>query len=228
MSNIKTATSFNDNLIAILPRLRAYAILLTRDRALADDIVQDAAMRALKNQAQFQEGTNFSAWMHRIVRNCFINEWRVKQRTPVSVDAMTVELHGTNASAEDVILLHELSKALNDLPSEQAEALILVCAGGLSYEEAAKVQGTALGTLKSRLFRAKAYLAEVVDYDGPAPVTQQDSNAASNIIARKLGVPGITLSGVRTNGVKEDSATKPRRTAQLRQRPFDTDDNQPR
>jgi RNA polymerase sigma-70 factor (ECF subfamily) len=159
---IKATHDFNDQLIALLPRLRAYAVMLSRNRVLADDIVQDAVMRALQAQHQFQPGTNFSAWMHRIVRNCFINEMRVTKRTPVSSEDLSGELYASNTDADDLILLRQLSDAMVTLPQAQQEAIILVCAGGLSYDEAAEVQGCAIGTLKSRLFRARSFLAGVV------------------------------------------------------------------
>ena len=147
--------TFRELLIDVLPRLRPYAITLTHDRALADDLVQEAAVRALAAQHQFTMGTNFSAWMYRILRNEFINWTRQSHRKGVSIDQLPETLVSYAERQEDHVLVHELGRALSQLPRTQSEALILICASGLSYEEAANVMNCSIGTIKSRVWRAR-------------------------------------------------------------------------
>jgi RNA polymerase sigma-70 factor, ECF subfamily len=145
--------SFHDQIIAILPRLRVQALALTRNRAAAEDLVQDSICNALSAQDSFIPGTNFAAWMHRILRNRFISNLR-KRRDTTDIEDVPASTFSSDASHEDRLALKELSRALTRLPSEQREALVMVVVHGMSYECLAAATGCAVGTAKSRVFRA--------------------------------------------------------------------------
>ncbi len=152
-----TTTVFHDQVIAILPKLRVQALALTRNRAAAEDLVQDAVCNALSAQATFIPGTNFPAWMHRILRNRFISNLR-KRRDTTDIDDVPQSVFATDAPHEDRLALKELGAAMNRLPSDQREALVMVVIHGMSYEALAQATGCAVGTAKSRVFRARRQL----------------------------------------------------------------------
>lgn len=167
------AHDFHGLLVALLPKLRVQALALTRNRASADDLVQDAVANALAAQDSFTPGTNFAAWMHRILRNRFISTLR-KQRETTDIDDLPMSAIAVGAAHEDRLVLKELSKALSKLPSDQREALFMVVLQGLSYEEVAEATGCAVGTAKSRVFRARRQLqvwlnGEERSIEGPQP-----------------------------------------------------------
>ena len=147
------AKQFHDQVIAILPKLRVQALALTRHRASAEDLVQDAVCNALSAQDSFIPGTNFAAWMHRILRNRFISNLR-KRRDTTDIDDVPASVFATDAPHEDRLALKELSKAMNRLPADQREALTMIVIHGMSYEALAEATGCAVGTAKSRVFRA--------------------------------------------------------------------------
>lgn len=164
------STSFHDQVIAILPKLRVQALALTRNRAAAEDLVQDAVCNALSAQDSFIPGTNFAAWMHRILRNRFISNLR-KRRDTTDIDDVPASAFASDAPHEDRLALKELGKAMTRLPSDQREALVMVVVHGMSYEALAEATGCAVGTAKSRVFRARRQLeawlmGDVGDRDG--------------------------------------------------------------
>jgi len=146
---------FQDQLIAFLPKMRVWALALTRNRAAAEDLMQDVATKALVARDGFIPGTNFSAWVHRIMINHFISGVRNK-REFTDMDNMP-ELP-VPAAHEDRTALRELGWALNRLPADQREALYMIVLQEKSYEDAAEVTGCAIGTLKSRVHRARLQL----------------------------------------------------------------------
>jgi RNA polymerase sigma-70 factor (ECF subfamily) len=148
---------FHGELVALLPKLRVQALALTRNRAAAEDLVQDAVANALAAQDSFTPGTNFAAWMHRILRNRFISTLR-RQRETTDIADLPMSALSVNAPHEDRLVLKELSRALDRLPTDQREALFMVVLHGLSYEEVAQATGCAVGTAKSRVFRARRQL----------------------------------------------------------------------
>lgn len=148
---------FHKQLVALVPKLRIQALALTRNRAAAEDLVQDAIANALAAQESFTPGTNFAAWMHRILRNRFISTLR-KQRETTDIEDLPSSAFAVSAAHEDRMVLKELSKALGRLPSDQREALFMVVLQGMSYEEVAEATGCAVGTAKSRVFRARRQL----------------------------------------------------------------------
>jgi RNA polymerase sigma-70 factor, ECF subfamily len=151
------ALVFHDQVIAILPKLRVQALALTRNRAAAEDLVQDAVCNALSAQDSFIPGTNFAAWMHRILRNRFISNLR-KRRDTTDIDDVPSSVFATDAPHEDRLALKELGQAMTRLPADQREALVMVVVHGMSYEALAQATGCAVGTAKSRVFRARRQL----------------------------------------------------------------------
>ncbi|MFT8353682.1 MAG: sigma-70 family RNA polymerase sigma factor [Gluconobacter japonicus] len=149
--------TFHDQVIAILPKLRVQALSLTRNRAAAEDLVQDAVCNALAAQNSFIPGTNFSAWMHRILRNRFISDLR-KRREMTDIDDVPAANFASPATHEDSLALKDLSLALSRLPADQREALVMVVIQGMSYEALAEATDCAVGTAKSRVFRARRQL----------------------------------------------------------------------
>ncbi len=148
---------FHAMLVALAPKLRIQALALTRNRAAAEDLVQDAVANALAAQDSFTPGTNFAAWMHRILRNRFISTLR-KQRETTDIEDLPMSAFAVSGAHEDRMILKELSRALGRLPADQRDALFMVVLQGLSYEEVAQATGCAVGTAKSRVFRARRQL----------------------------------------------------------------------
>ena len=146
---------FHDQLIARLPQMRIWALALTRNRAAAEDLVQDTATKALLAKDRFVPGTNFGAWTHRIMTNHFISGVR-KQRMTTELDD-TMELPVAPAH-EDKLALRELAHALDRLAPDQREALFMIVLHENSYEDAAAIAGCAVGTMKSRVHRTRAML----------------------------------------------------------------------
>src|ERR1700750_2923480 len=145
----------HDQLISFMPKMRVWALALTRNRAAAEDLVQDVATKVLLAQNCFIPGTNFSAWVHRIMINHFISSVRSK-REFTDMDSMPDV--PVPAAHEDRTALRELGWALEKLPPDQREALFMIVLQEKSYEDAAVQTGCAIGTLKSRVHRARIQL----------------------------------------------------------------------
>lgn len=154
-----------EQLIALLPRLRRFAFSLTGSRYDADDLVQSACERALKNLHQWQPNTRLDSWMFRITKNIWIDTWRSRKAQGRSVDLeeadYAVDNYGdTNDEARDT--LRRVTLAMQNLPDEQRLALTLVSVEGLSYKEAAEVLDIPVGTVMSRLAHARRKLHEFI------------------------------------------------------------------
>ena len=151
------------SIIEQLPHLRAFAVLLSHDRSLADDLVQEAAVRAIAHADQFQPGTNFKAWITTILRNSYFNV--VRQRSRVApMSALGPDNEPTiSGGQEEQLDLRDFERAFGCLPHAQREALLLVGASGFSYEAAAEVAGCAVGTMKSRVARGRTQLTRILD-----------------------------------------------------------------
>lgn len=164
--------AFQERLVALLPDLRKHAMFLARDRAAAEDLVQGAAANALAAWERFEPGTNFAGWMHRILRNLFLHERRRWGREACGIDDLPDELKPPPdpwtrpAPQEERLLLEEVLRALAWLPADQRRALLLVTAGALPYEDAARVAGCGVGAAKSRVFRARRRLEAWLPPDG--------------------------------------------------------------
>ncbi|MEJ6401372.1 sigma-70 family RNA polymerase sigma factor [Yoonia sp. 2307UL14-13] len=160
-----------ERIITFLPDMRAFAQSLTRNETAADDLLQDAVIKAWKNFHQFRTDTNLRAWLFTIVRNTFYTDLRRKRRELHFAEDSWLHTAGEAPSSNKIIAVMDFEKAFFQLPDEQREALILVGASGLSYEEAAETCGVAMGTIKSRINRGRKRLAEIMagDEDGPPP-----------------------------------------------------------
>jgi RNA polymerase sigma-70 factor (ECF subfamily) len=146
-----------------LPHLRAFARTLTGNRERADDLVQDTIIRALNAEEQFIVGTNLKAWMMTILRNHYINGLRRQRFEGDSIDNVPDSAFATPAVQDEKIEVQDVSAALMKMSPEHREVLILISATGLSYEETAEICGCAVGTVKSRLNRARLELKKLID-----------------------------------------------------------------
>ncbi len=182
-----TGRGFHHLLVAALPRLRAHALVLTRNRAEADDLVQDAVALALRGQDRFEAGTNFAAWSHSIVRNRFISLARQRRRQS-ELDHATHHgaMGGAGPPHEDRLALKELARMLERLPAALREALLLVAVQGLSHEEVAAVQGCAVGTAKSRVFRARHLLRVWMLGGSAATASGKTADARASALSRAV------------------------------------------
>lgn len=159
---------FRDQMVALIPSLRSFARGLCGWRDMADDLAQDAMMRGWAARASFTPGTNFRAWMFMILRNQFYTTIR-KNKRMTSWDPEVAERMLVEAPAQqDGIHVNDVARALQKLPAEQREVLLLIGASGASYEEAAEIAGCAIGTIKSRLARGRKALAVLIEGPGEA------------------------------------------------------------
>ena len=152
---------FEDEMIALLPRLRRFAHALARDAADADDLCQAAVERALKARAQWQPGTRLDSWMYRIMRNLWIDTGRARTRhgeTFVGAEAGEGIGDRGDVAIEAHVELGQVARAMNSLPAEQREAVALVLVEGFQYKEAAEMLDIPIGTLTSRLARGREAL----------------------------------------------------------------------
>ena len=162
-----TATpDVREAMLAAIPSLRAFAISLANSRDAADDLVQDAILRALANVEKFETGTNMTAWLFTILRNLFYSQHRRAKHEIADSDGSYAALLGTAPEQNTKCDFADLRTALAKLSVEHREALILIAAEGLSYEEAAQVCGLAVGTIKSRVHRARERLGQLLGIDG--------------------------------------------------------------
>src|SRR5437870_4642380 len=158
--------TLRETILAAIPSLRAFAISLCGNVDRADDLVQETLLRALANINSFQPGTNMSAWLFTILRNLFRSEYRKRRREVEDSDGSYAESLKSHPEQDGRVEFQEFREALAKLPADQREALILVGASGFSYEEAADICGCAVGTIKSRVNRARTRLAELLAIDG--------------------------------------------------------------
>lgn len=155
--------AFEDEMLALLPRLRRFARSLARDAADADDLCQVAVEKALQARRSWQPGTRMDSWMYRIMRNAWIDNTRARTRASETfVDAEAGATIGGDGGAEARVALREVESAMRRLPDEQREAVALVLVEGLAYREAADILDIPIGTLTSRLVRGRhALMAEL-------------------------------------------------------------------
>lgn len=159
-------SDFKRDLLAALPGLRAFAVSLIGRPDKADDLVQDTILKAWAKQSSFELGTNIKAWLFTILRNEFYTQMRKRGREVQDSDGFMTEQLAVHPSQYGCLDLQDFRKALDQLPDDQREAIILIGASGFSYEEAAEICNCAVGTIKSRVSRARTRLQEVLDVDG--------------------------------------------------------------
>jgi RNA polymerase sigma-70 factor (ECF subfamily) len=158
--------ALRDALLAAVPSLRAFAISLCGQMDRADDLVQETLLRALTNIDRFERGTNLNAWLFTILRNLFHSEYRKRRREVEDADGSHAGRLKVQPEQGSRLDFEDFRTALEKLPHEQREALLLVGASGFSYEEAAMICGCAVGTIKSRVNRARSRLACLLTVDG--------------------------------------------------------------
>jgi len=159
--------SLRDDILASVPSLRAFAISLSGNGDRADDLVQETLLRALANIDSFQPGSNLPAWLFTILRNLFRSDYRKRRREVEDADGSYADTLKTHPEQTSHVEFKEFSVALSKLPEDQREALILIGASGFSYEEAAEICGCAVGTIKSRVNRARTRLANLLHIENP-------------------------------------------------------------
>jgi RNA polymerase sigma-70 factor (ECF subfamily) len=162
-NNTLSSSAFKQQLSAIIPDLRAFARSLCNNPTLADDIAQEAMLKAWKARDRYEAGTNLKAWCFTILRNHFYSEKRRSwRRQPLDPEVAEATLVANDDASQNMELL-AVRNALAKLPDDQREALILVGAGGMAYDEAAEICECAIGTIKSRVSRARRALEELLD-----------------------------------------------------------------
>lgn len=190
--------SFKTELLELVPYLRAFARSLSGRHEGADDLAQEALVKAWQSRDSFVPGTNLKAWLFTILRNQFYSErrraWRQVPWDAENADAIPGNGDDQGWAAE----LSDIARALQALPAEQREALILVGAGGFAYEEAAQISNCAVGTVKSRVARARRALIAILDGNQALPPSDRPAQgeAARDIMAQldSLAPPDVAES----------------------------------
>ncbi len=162
--------TLRDQMLAAVPSLRAFANFLTGNRDRADDLVQDTLVRAWANIFRFERGTNLEAWLFTILRNRFHSEYRKRKREVEDPDGSYAARLKTYPDQQAHLDYEDFRTALAKLHPDQREALLLVGARGMSYEEAAEVCNVPVGTIKSRVNRARSRLTELLDLTSEAEI----------------------------------------------------------
>ena len=155
-----------DALLPMIPNLRAFAFSLCANRDRADDLVQETLLKAWTHMDSFQEGTNLLAWLFTILRNTYLSEMRKRRREVQDSDGKKAERLSVAPAQQGRVDVEDMRKALGLLPPDQREALVLVGAVGMSYEEAAEIARCAVGTIKSRVNRARVKLGSLLGVEG--------------------------------------------------------------
>ena len=185
---------FKRELTDVIPHLRAFARGLCGRPDVADDLVQEAMLKAWAARDRFEAGTSMRAWTFVILRNAYLTDMRRNRFRGEYDEGVAEKILTAPAGQEEPIHLSDMHRALLTLPPERREALLLVGAGGFSYEEAAKICECAVGTVKSRVGRARATLNEMLE-DGAIPKRSNKDAVAHKAILEELDV----ASGGQTN-----------------------------
>ncbi|MFN3582825.1 sigma-70 family RNA polymerase sigma factor [Phenylobacterium sp.] len=170
--------TWRDEVVSLIPALRAFAWSLSHNGSDADDLVQDTLIKAWSNRDKFEPGTNLRAWLFTILRNTYYTNVIRRRREVRDETGEYAEGLKSPPTQDWSVAMRALQAALQQLPDEHREALILVGAAGLSYEEAAEICGCALGTIKSRVNRARARLLKIMDADDATGVMALESMTA--------------------------------------------------
>ena len=188
--------SFKRELAAMLPHLRAFGRSLCGNADLADDLVQETMLKAWKARAQYVPGpSSMKSWAFVILRNCFLSQMRRKKFTAEYDEQAAERLLVAPDDQDDSLHLADVQRALLMLPVDQREALVLIGAGGLSYEEGAEICGCAIGTMKSRVSRGRLALQTILD-SGTMPLRSSDIAPASEAFAAIMhDIDELTANG---------------------------------
>lgn len=176
---------FKRELTAVIPHLRAFARGLCGHPDMADDLVQEAMLKAWAAQDRFEPGTSIRAWTFVILRNAYLTDMRRNRFRGEYDENVAERILIAPADQEEPIHLSDMHRALLTLPPERREALLLVGAGGFSYEEAANICGCAVGTIKSRVGRARAALTSMME-SGDIPRRSTADASAHRAILQEL------------------------------------------
>ena len=177
---------FRAGLIELLPFLRAFSRTLCGHRELADDLAQEALVKAWQSRDSFQAGSNLKAWLFTILRNLYYSDRRRAWRQAPWDEATAERMPAAQGEQSWATELTDTARAMSMLPAEQREALILVGAGGFSYEDAAKISGCAVGTVKSRVARARRAIIATLDGLEPLAASRRPAgqDATDEIMAQ--------------------------------------------
>jgi RNA polymerase sigma-70 factor (ECF subfamily) len=162
------SATFKADLLAAIPSLRAFAVSLSQNADKADDLVQETLVKAWDKHESFQLGTNLKAWLFTILRNEFYSQMRKRGREVQDSEGVMTAKLAVHPSQHGQLDLKDFRMALEKLPEDQREAIILIGASGFSYEEAAEICDCAVGTIKSRVSRARTRLQEILQISGEA------------------------------------------------------------
>lgn len=168
-----TDREFKNELQAVIPHLRAFGRGLCGNRDTTDDLVQETMLKAWAARSRFQAGTNFKAWAFTILRNIYFSQTRRKRFVGEWNDLVADRVLAAPASQDKTVELRDLMRALDQISADQREAILLVAAAGMSYEEVAEVTGVMLGTVKSRVSRARLALETLMN-EGVLTTKRQD------------------------------------------------------
>lgn len=178
------SASLKDALLGLIPNLRAFAVSLCGDVERADDLVQETLLKAWNHLDSFQEGTNLRAWLFTILRNTYFSECRRRRREVEDRDGTKAADLSVHPEQPGHLDMQDFRRALDILPIDQREALVLVGAAGFSYEEAAEISGCAVGTIKSRVNRARSKLTDLLSVS--TPQEYGPDAATESIVARTV------------------------------------------
>lgn len=160
----------NDQLMPQMEGLRRFSMKLTRDGAESDDLLQSTLLRAIEKKHQFEDGTNLFRWTSKIMFNLFISNYNRRTARETQFDPeLLISQMSVEPDQEDRLEFKEVCAAIDRLPKHHREILALVCGNGASYEDAANELGIAVGTVRSRVARARANLAEELGRNAPLP-----------------------------------------------------------
>jgi len=182
METVMQHPSIHPDMLAAIPQLRTFAFSLCRDREYADDLVQETLLRACDNIAKFEPDTNMTAWLITILRHHFYSEYRRRRREVPDVDGIYADTLVTQPAQFACAEYGELRRALDKLPGEMRDAIMLIAGSGASYDEAARICGCAVGTIKSRVHRARSRLAELLSISNPTDLSADP--IGQSVIAR--------------------------------------------
>ncbi len=171
---------WRDEVVRMIPALRAFGWSLCHNGSDADDLVQDTLIKAWSNRDKFEPGTNLRAWLFTILRNTYYTQVIRRRREVRDEQGEYAGALKTPPTQDWSVAMHAMQVALQHLPAEHREALILVGAAGLSYDEAAEICGCAVGTIKSRVNRARARLLKIMDAEVPSDVMAHETMVAAN------------------------------------------------
>ncbi len=184
---VSEKADFKKELTEVIPHLRAFARGLCGRPDMADDLVQETMLKAWAAQDRFEPGTSMRAWTFVILRNAYLTDMRRNRFRGEYDEGVAERILTAPAGQEEPLHLSDMHRALLTLPAERREALLLVGAGGFSYEEAAEICGCAIGTIKSRVGRARAALTSMLE-DGDIPRRSLDDELAHGAILKELDV----------------------------------------